>query len=302
MKTVLLLLIVAVAGAGGCSKSSSANADKTKVATKPSDIADITVASSCEDTCTKVGLCYEQFYKGESFKGGGGCVEACEKMAATERADYAKEVTDAVRNNNCAALFEEADAADEEGDTAVEQFAQATIAMSDSKLGCFAWSETLPAAACVVGHSGSTGNHTELQFLGRGAPAALPLVDSGLGGSTTVDKPHATKADDVLAKHQFKPLADDAVSPLIVKKPKDMQGATLRFTKNPSPLIVAACNGKTTEVFHTDGEGETATANVRPLGSGFVLVEVSIHTAREGEFDDAFEAVLLDAASCTLVK
>ena len=320
MSKLQVCLFLAAVAASGCAKSTSAdvtqNAPGSAAAAPAPAVASgtptpsgsaasgtsaasgspATPSDACDDACTKVAICYERVHKDETFRDGDGCVEHCNAMPAADRATWIADVVEAHRTNQCARLVEE------DGDTA-----QASLAAGEPKLGCFAWSSKLNAAACVVGNNGSLGTHVRLALVGS-TVVPLSLVDVDLGGLSTIEPRIAGKANDLLAQHGFTPLAGKA-APLKVRAPKQLAGVTLTLSStktdrggdNVAPAydnrIVATCGGREVELFRDDGEGVTAKASARAVGT-YALVEVSVNTGREGEFDDALHAIVLDSTSC----
>jgi hypothetical protein len=277
--TLCLLLLAA------CSKS-SANATKNKedVVVAPVDV------TPCEEACTKYAVCFERMNAGETFHSGGGCVERCEERPAPDRATWTKYVDGA----ECATLFppdEEVEAEDDD-EAGMAPGNNNPVELPAAKLGCFGWSTHHSAAACIVGSDGTDGTDLKLAFIGGGDFAPMSLEDK-------------TAANSKLLDEGFNPINTPPIA-LVNRKPKNLGDATLRFTQietdaggnNVAPTnsyqLIAVMGGKNTQLFKGEGEGLSAKVTARAVTNAHILVEIALHTGREGESTDTLEVVVFD--------
>lgn len=273
MKHLLLCLALF-----GCSKSSA----------KPAVVE--SAGNACDDACTSYGQCYEFVYTGESFRGGEGCVETCQKRPVAEQVAWAKELAEAVKANLCAKVMAEEEGGGEDDDEAGMADGEPTVSLpTGTRLGCFGWSMQLRTAACIVGREDANAKELKLAFIGAENIASIPLAGD------------ASKANDTLEREGFGALKV-APTRLVNRKPKTLNGATLRFTTIQSPeknhyALLALLNGQSIPLFEQESEGLTVTANVRAIGVDHVLVELASHIAREGEVSDSLDVILLDTAT-----
>ena len=282
MKHLLLCLALF-----GCSKSSAkpSPSHESKI-----DVVVESAGNACDDACTSYGQCYEFVYTGESFRGGEGCVETCQKRPVAEQVAWAKELAEAVKTNLCAKVMAEEEGGGEDDDEAGMADGEPTVTLpTGSRLGCFGWSMQLRTAACIVGQEDANAKDLKLAFIGAESIASIPL-----GGD-------ASKADETLEREGFGALKV-APTRLVNRKPKTLNGATLRFTTIQSPeknhyALLALLNGQSISLFEEENEGLTVTAKVRAIGADHVLVELASHIAREGEVSDRLDVILLDTAT-----
>lgn len=292
MKHLTLCLMLLAA----CSKSS---ANATKKEDKKDVVVDPVAVTPCEDACTKYAVCFERMNAGETFRDGGACVETCEEKAPADRAAWAKQVSGA----ECGALFPPDDAVEGDDDDEAGMAPgnnDPVLPAGAAKLGCFGWSTHHSAAACVVGSDGTDGTDLKLGFVGGGDFKVMSLDDK-------------TAAKTKLLDEGFNPIKAAPVA-LLNRKPKDVNGATLRFTKietdaggnNVAPTnsyqLIAVMGGKNTQLFKSDGEGLTATATARAVTHAHILVEIALHTGREGESSDTIEVVVFDTQTGKVTK
>ena len=181
----------------------------------------------------------------------------------------------------------------------------AKLATGETQQGCFAWSESKKAAACVVGDQGTGGNEVQLAYVGTAARTTL---------AESVDENTAKKENEVLARDGFVAFADQAVE--VPQNTKTAAGGSLSLTwsikqttkggNNVAPShtgkVTATCNGKDTVIYEQKNvEGTTFEVLLRKLPT-HALVEIKTHIAREGEFGHGTDAFLIDTASCAVAN
>jgi len=178
-------------------------------------------------------------------------------------------------------------------------------------LGCFAWSEKANGVACVTGLKRETAEPYQVEFLGTNTTEpSVRLPDLVL---QKVDEATASAVNAKLANHGFTSLAAGPSTELAAGKAHDLGGGnSLTWTKeevaptgdNEPPmeksLVTAKCGGKDVQVLKTSGEGNSSKVHVRSIGK-VVLVEQTIHVAREGESGVDFWPAILDTTACTAV-
>ncbi len=179
----------------------------------------------------------------------------------------------------------------------------ATLATGETLQGCFAWSATKKAAACVVGEQGTADREISLAYVGTDARSEL---------ADSVDDNTAKKENETLAKDGYVAFTDKAVD--VVKDTKTDAGGSLSLTwtikqtkkggNNVAPSnagkVTASCSGKDTVIFEQkEEEGRSFTVALRKLGT-HALVEVKTSVGREGEYSHGVHAFLIDTASCAV--
>jgi hypothetical protein len=186
------------------------------------------------------------------------------------------------------------------------------------KAGCFAWSSTKQAAACIVGTSG-LGVEVEFSLATVGVAAAktkLELApapeDSGVGAIPHVTPAAAKTANEALARDGFVALA--GAPQTVTDKPVDLNGVTFALTSkqtdpggdNMPPTVkhtlTAKCGGKDVVVHEIAVEGLDLTVGVRAPSADYVIVELGEHVGREGESSDTSRAAVLDVKACKVFK
>lgn len=170
-----------------------------------------------------------------------------------------------------------------------------TLAAGEVTWGCLGWSEKDASAVCLTGVADVGSNKHQLTTIGN-----APAFD-GLG--ETLDDATVKRLNEKLVG--FEPFSAPATK-LEANKPADANGVTLKLTvketakggENQPPAyenkLVATCAGKDVVVFESSGEGENLDVAFRAVGKS-VLVELSPHMGREGEFEKSFQVRLLDA-------
>lgn len=184
--------------------------------------------------------------------------------------------------------------------------AAATLATGDPRLGCMAWSSRLHAAACVTGER--TWSGTTLAFVVVGAESPEGAEHESIDLDQTVEESIAARANEILARDGYAPLTAARVD-VAAGKPTEVAGITVSFTstetdpggENQAPtmrnVVEVRCRGAARRVFEDEAEGHDAKVATRTL-DGRVLVEVSTSIALEGEYGEAFEAFVVDPATC----
>lgn len=171
--------------------------------------------------------------------------------------------------------------------------------------GCFAWSATAKAAACVAGVRMSGDTRYTLHYLdGKTHEVTLP---------DPIDDKTAAAVNATLASAGYQPISGD-VKPLTAGAPLAVgKDATLSFTAtqtdpggdNQPPTmkheVSATCAGNTTPVHENEHEGGTAKVTVRMIG-GHAVIEIATHIGREGESGDILEAAVVDMATCAVIR
>ena len=171
-------------------------------------------------------------------------------------------------------------------------------------LGCFAWSASRKAAACVTGSISNGEPELYIEYVGAGASPGLEL-------SKTFAAAGITAVNESLAREGFSPLSgnDDA---LTAGKPLPV-GSSLSILwtrtqtdpggENQPPThkndLVATCNGKPVPLLTVEAEGDNPRPSVRSIG-GHALISLHVNIGREGEQADQFSAAVLDTASCAV--
>lgn len=184
--------------------------------------------------------------------------------------------------------------------------AAATLATGDPRLGCMAWSSRLHAAACITGER--TWSGTTLAFVVVGAESPEGAEHESIDLDQTVEESIAARANEILARDGYAPLTAARVD-VAAGKPTEVAGITVSFTstetdpggENQAPtmrnVVEVRCRGAARRVFEDEAEGHDAKVATRTL-DGHVLVEVSTSIALEGEYGEAFEAFVVDPATC----
>lgn len=182
----------------------------------------------------------------------------------------------------------------------------ARIATGEPTFGCFAWSPSLRAAACVTGTVDRSDGPPKLAvtFVGAAsAPVSLTEI---------VDDAAAKPVDDTLARDGYGALPEgrqvDAGRPFELGN-----GASVTVTATetapggdnlaPTTKITASvtCGGKQLSLYDDEDEGIGLAVRVHQVGR-HVILGLASGQHREGESIDAFEAVLIDTTSCELVR
>jgi hypothetical protein len=182
----------------------------------------------------------------------------------------------------------------------------------EAPFGCFAWSASRKAAACVTGYRGTDGARVKLAYLGMGG-APTQLVES----DEQFDHPGPAEAtvaevNAALAVDGFTPLGDKQA--LTEDQAHDLgNGVTVRLTRrlvseggdNEAPThantITATCKGKDVVMLAAELEGGTPTAWARQIGD-HAIVEIQFAIGREGEMSDEHHAAMLDSSTCMAAK
>lgn len=170
----------------------------------------------------------------------------------------------------------------------------AKLAAGPVKDGCFAWSASTKALACVVGSRID------------GKPAKIGVSFLGGGGSPVsfsdpVGEPTASAVSATLAKEGFEPITGDVQS-LTVGTPLQVGAATLVWETKPGMNIVnATCGDKSGEVVSNSGENRTAAVTARAVGD-HVVVEMTVTLTGEGATGKVLYASVLDATSCEAIE
>jgi hypothetical protein len=174
-------------------------------------------------------------------------------------------------------------------------------------LGCFAWSPSRKAAACVTGSISNGDPELFVEYVGAGAPPGLEL-------SKAFDAAGLAAVNEALSRDGFTQLAgnDDAVTEgKAFPVGPSASSLSILWTRtqtdpggeNQPPShkneLVATCNGKPVSLLTLEAEGDNPTVSVRTIGA-HALVSLHVHIAREGEQADQFSAAVLDTATCTV--
>lgn len=188
------------------------------------------------------------------------------------------------------------------------------IAEGEVKPGCFAWSASKQAAACIVGTAG-LGVETELYlaYVGKGgSKMALELAPSGDAAPDAMPRVTAAAAkaaSEALARDGFAPLAG-APQPVAADKPVTVNGVMFTLASqqtekggdNQPPTtkytVTAKCN-PTVFNLENEGEGLDLSASVRAVDDVTVVIDRHSHVAREGESSDFYQAAVLSKTTCT---
>ena len=169
-------------------------------------------------------------------------------------------------------------------------------------LGCFAWSDALKAPACVVGSVLNDAPDLAVEYVGASEPSTKLTEQFDAAGADAVNR--------ILAKHAFTPLTASATT-LTAGQAATVGAVTITWTRtqtapggdNQAPTtvdrVVATCRGAEVELAEDEVEGGAATFKAWSIGDR-VVVELGLKIAREGEYGEQLEAVMLDAASCTV--
>jgi hypothetical protein len=164
--------------------------------------------------------------------------------------------------------------------------------------GCFGWSSTARAAACLTG----SGEYTMIRFLGSDTPA--------IPAPATFDASLAAGVNDVLTRGGYTALP--AATAVEAGKPATMGAVTLNLSdkvtdpggENVAPThalaLLASCGGKDVELYTGDVEGGSLVAAARAMGDR-IVVEWNLKVAREGEQSETGGAAVLDTTACTAV-
>jgi len=182
----------------------------------------------------------------------------------------------------------------------------ARIATGEPAFGCFAWSPSLRAAACVTGTIDRSDGPPKLAVTFVGATSAPATLNE------TVDDAAAKPIDAALAKDGYAALPPG--QKVEAGKPFDLgRGASVTVTEKetdaggdnvaPTTKITATltCGGKQISLYDHEDEGIGLAVHVHAVGS-HVILGLASGQHREGESIDAFEAVVLDPSSCELVR
>lgn len=180
-------------------------------------------------------------------------------------------------------------------------------ASDDPRTGCFAWSPTLEAAACITGsHTVSAPAELWLGFLGASEPAVK------LGAA--IDGTVAAAVNATLARGGYVSL--DAYPARLLTagaamKLGDRTSITWTRTRtaaggeNQPPThrntVVVQCNGRDLELVRDETEGDNPEVSVRTVGE-HVIVETKIAFAREGELGDDVYAAAIDGVTCEVAS
>ena len=181
----------------------------------------------------------------------------------------------------------------------------ATLSAGALELGCFAWSEEMKAAACIVGERQVPEQwDASLTFVGTLAQSEnlAPVVVS-----PPIEPGVAQSVSAILASHHFVKLLP-AVS--MEHEPITFYpGVTVRWTRTEtapasevSPpahdnTIVLECGAEKRELMTDSSPGDNPTATYRKLGD-FTLIELVVPRALEGEYGMRVYAAMLDADAC----
>jgi hypothetical protein len=179
--------------------------------------------------------------------------------------------------------------------------------------GCFAWSVSEKAVACVLGDRGTASTEVSLALLGE-KPQLLHLAKSEGAGAAPVPiaDAHIKAANDALASGGYAPIPGES-KPLAAGASLDLgQGVSLTFTeKQTSPggdnqpptlshKVTAKCAAGEQTVLEDTTEGAETSVTVRALGE-YALVEQETHIAREGEIADSYAAAVIALGTCKVI-
>ncbi|MBL9020186.1 MAG: hypothetical protein JNL83_38730 [Myxococcales bacterium] len=179
----------------------------------------------------------------------------------------------------------------------------AKLATGEPRQGCFAWSASNRAAACVVGFQGTQDRELFLAYVGTDVRS--PLADLVADGTARTE-------NEVLAREGYVAFADKPVD--VPPNAKIDAGGSLSLSwsitqttkggNNVAPSrkgkVTATCNGKSSVIYEQDEEeGKTFSVTLRTLTS-HALVEIKSELGREGEYGHGTHAILIDHATCAV--
>jgi hypothetical protein len=183
------------------------------------------------------------------------------------------------------------------------------------KRGCFGWSASKRAVACVVGTTGlGVGGKYAVVDVGTAATVLMEVdADHTMPGSIpqlTADNVDALHEE--LAKGGYAPLA--GAPQAVTDKQVEVNGVAFTLTRKQTRpgghmmpptekhTLTATCSGKPIVLEQHEIEGLDLKVHVRAAGTDHVAVEIDGNIGREGERSDTAIAQLFDVKACKGVK
>jgi hypothetical protein len=172
--------------------------------------------------------------------------------------------------------------------------APAKVAAGPVTLGCFAWSASARAAACITGiNTHGEGGELQLQYVGSKEP---PVTIVGTD-TVKLDAATAAKINATLAKHGFTPVGArmKAESGIAMVAGKTTVTATIVPKQKAYNFAIKAACGKGTSIYAEEGsDGQTAEFFIRPVGDDLI---VELETREK--LVHGLGAWVFDSAACT---
>jgi len=180
--------------------------------------------------------------------------------------------------------------------------------------GCLGWSATANVAACITGETSWTADpRYQLDLVGGSEPAtrlAAKRADSG----DTFEEAAATAANAKLAKLGVQPFSGlkevkagattdlgGGASLAWTTKQTDEGGVDNTAPTNQHAIVVTCANKQTVEILEIEEEGTEPEIEVWSVPD-HAVIELITKVAREGEYRETSTAMLLELATCELIR